>query len=118
MPAYRYGRGISRSFAHSIANGRFRMRRTTIAMKKLASSAQTRSGARSNSRGPGCRPYWRKAASMIAAVAEIGRPRARRAPIAMPVVELPAASGAARPRMAPLPNMGFLRRLSRRFSRP
>lgn len=55
---------------------------------------------------------------MIAAVAEIGRPSASRAPIAMPVVELPAASGAARPRIAPLPNCGLLRRASSFFSRP
>ena len=90
--------------------------RTTIATKKLASSAQTRSGLRSKSSGPGCSPYCRKAASMMAAVAEIGSPSARRAPIAMPVVALPAASGAASPRMAPLPNIGFLRRRSSRRS--
>ena len=35
---------------------------------------QTRSGLLSNSGGPGCRPYCWNAASMIAAVAEVGRP--------------------------------------------
>ena len=55
---------------------------------------------------------------VLAAVAEIGRPSANRAPMAMPVVADPAASGAARPRIAPLPNCGSFRRESSLRSRP
>ena len=55
---------------------------------------------------------------MIAAVAEVGSPMASRAPIAVPEVALLAASGAASPRIAPLPNCGFLRRRSSRRSVP
>ena len=87
-------------------------------MKKLASSPHTRSGARSNSSGPGCRPYCWNAASMIAAVADTGRPSASSDAMAVPVVALPAASGAARPRIAPVPNLLRPLRLSSRRSSP
>ncbi|CAB4931838.1 unannotated protein [freshwater metagenome] len=64
---------------------------------------------RSNNSGPGCMPYCWNAANMMAAVADVGSPSASSAPIAVPAVEFPAASGPATPRMAPLPNIGFSR---------
>ena len=110
---------MSSSLAHSTANCMFRMTRTTRPMNREASSVQTSSPLRSNSSGPGCMPYCWKAASMMAAVAEVGRPRASRAPIAVPAVALPAASGAATPLMEPVePNSVSPRRLASRFSVP
>ena len=113
MPAYRYGLGISSSFAQIGANGRLITSSTIMPMNRLASSAHTRSALRVNSSGPGCMPYCWKAASMIAAVAEVGRPSASSEPMADPAVALAADSGAARPRIAPLPNCGSCRRRSR-----
>ena len=43
MPAYRYGRGICKSFTHIPANGRLRTISRTLPMYRLAMSAQTRS---------------------------------------------------------------------------
>jgi hypothetical protein len=43
---------------------------------RLASSAHTSSPLRTKNSGPGCIPYCWNAASMIAAVAEVGRPGA------------------------------------------
>ena len=54
----------------------------------------------------------------MAAVAEVGRPSASSDPIADPAVALAADSGAARPRIAPLPNCGSGRRRSSRRSSP
>ena len=70
---------------------------------------QTSSGLLSNSSGPGCRPYCWKAASMMAAVAEVGRPSDRRGASVPAAAALLAASGPATASIAPLPNSsGFL----------
>ena len=68
--------GIISSFAHSGANGRLITSSTIMPMNRLASSAHTSSPLRTNSSGPGCIPYCWNAASMIAAVADVGRPSA------------------------------------------
>ena len=74
--------GIISSFAHSGANGRLITSSTIMPMNRLASSAHTSSPLRTNSSGPGCIPYCWNAASMIAAVADVGRPSASSEPIA------------------------------------
>ena len=73
-------------------------------MNRLAISAQTSCGSRSNSSGPGWMPYWVNAASITAAVAFVGRPSdsiGTRVPAAEALF---AASGPATPSMAPCPN--------------
>ena len=65
---------------------------------------QTSSGLLSKSSGPGCRPYCWKAASMIAAVAEVGRPSERSGASTPAAEALLAASGPATASIAPLPN--------------
>ena len=75
---------------------------------------QTSSGLLSNSSGPGCRPYCWKAASMIAAVAEVGRPRDSSGASTPAAAALLAASGPATASIAPLPNSSGC--LERRFS--
>jgi len=54
--------------------------------------------------GPGCRLYCSKAASRIAAVAEVGRPSASSGTSTPATAALLAASGPATPSMAPWPN--------------
>ena len=73
-------------------------------MKRLAIRPQTRSGLSVNSSGPGWRPYCWKPASMMAAVAEVGRPSVSSGTSVPAAEALLAASGPATPSMAPWPN--------------
>jgi hypothetical protein len=56
MPAYRYGRGICRSFAHIGASGRLISSSSRLPMKRLAISAHTRGPWLEKSWGPGWMP--------------------------------------------------------------
>ena len=76
---------------------------------------QTRSGLLSNSVGPGCSPYCWNAASMIAAVAEVGRPSESSGASVPAADALLAASGPATASIAPWPNSSGC--LVSRFSR-
>ena len=73
-------------------------------MKRLAISAPDQRRLLANSCGPGCKPYCWKAASRIAAVAEVGRPRVSSGTSTPAAEALFAASGPATPSIAPLPN--------------
>ena len=70
----------------------------------LAIRPQAKSGFCSISSGPGCRPHIRKPPSSTALAAELGMPSVSSGTIAPAVAALLAASGPARPAMAPLPN--------------
>src|SRR5262245_59186405 len=80
---------------------------------------QTRVEDEENSNGPGFRLYCSNAASRIAAVAEVGRPRVRSGTNTPATAALLAASGPATPSIAPLPNSSglFDRRFSRKYDR-
>ncbi len=104
IPAYRYGRGICSSFAHTGASGRFSTSSSTEPMNMLAINAHTRSDSRSNSNGPGWMPYCWNAASITAATAVVGRPRVSIDTIVPAAEALAVASGPATPSIAPLPN--------------
>ena len=56
MPAYRYGRGVRSSLAHSGASGRLSTSSRRLPMNRLAISVQISSGSFSNSVGPGWIP--------------------------------------------------------------
>ena len=73
-------------------------------MNRLAISAQTSSGSRSNSSGPGWMPYDWNAASITAAVAFVGSPRVSIGTRVPAAEALLAASGPATPSIAPWPN--------------
>ena len=73
-------------------------------MNRLAIRPQTSCGSFSNSSGPGWMPKPVSAASMIAAVALVGRPRDSIGTSVPAAEALLAASGPATPSMAPLPN--------------
>ncbi len=114
IPAYRYGRGMRSSFAHTGASGRLSASSSTMPTNREAIRPHTRSGSRSKSSGPGWMPYCWKAASMTAATAVVGRPRVS-IDTRVPAAEADAAdSGPATPSMAPLPHSSLC--LDRRFS--
>ena len=73
-------------------------------MNRLAISAQTSAGSLVSSSGPGSMPQPWSAASMIAAVALVGSPRASIGTRVPAAEALLAASGPATPSMAPWPN--------------
>src|ERR687898_39066 len=79
----------------------------------------TNSGLFANSSGPGCNPYCWNAASMMAAVAEVGSPSDSKGARTPAAAALLAASGPATASIAPFPNSsGFLaRRFSTRYDR-
>ena len=76
----------------------------TLPTYSEAISVHTRSLLRSNSSGPGCRLKIWNAASMIAAVAEVGRPSVSSGTSVPANDALLAASGPATPSIAPSPN--------------
>ncbi len=73
-------------------------------MRRLATRPQTICGEVMKRSGPGWRPNCWNAASMIAAVAEVGRPSVRSGTSVPAADALLAASGPATPSIAPLPN--------------
>ena len=75
-----------------------------LAMNRLAIRPHTRSGRSANNSGPGLRPYCWKPASIIAAVAEVGRPSVSSGTSVPAAEALLAASGPATPSIAPWPN--------------
>ena len=104
MPAYRYGRGICSSFAHTGASGRLSTSSSTRPMNRLAISVQTSSASFSNSSGPGWMPNCWNAASITAAIAVVGSPRVSMVARVPADDALAADSGPATPSIAPLPN--------------
>ena len=88
----------------SPTSGRLSTSSMTLAMNRLAIRPQTRSGRSANSSGPGLRPYCWKPASIIAAVAEVGRPSVSSGTSVPAAEALLAASGPATPSIAPWPN--------------
>ena len=68
---------------------------------------QTRSGLLSNRSGPGCRPYCWNAASMIAAVAEVGRPSESKGAIEAVAGPEAANNAAVAGTLAPLLSLGL-----------
>jgi hypothetical protein len=84
--------------------GTLRMISMTLAMNSEAIRPQTMSGCCWNSSGPGVMLYRVRAPIITAVVPEPGTPRVSIGTMA-PQAEAPmAVSGAARPRMSPLPN--------------
>ena len=75
-----------------------------FATSRLAIRLQTSGALLAKSSGPGCRPNCWKPASMIAAVAVVGRPRVSSGTSVPAAEALLAASGPATPSMAPWPN--------------
>ena len=92
------------SFTHSPISGRFSTKSMKFAIRSEAISPQTSCGLVANSSGPGCSPNCWKPASMIAAVAVVGRPSVKSGTRVPAADALFAASGPATPSMAPLPN--------------
>jgi hypothetical protein len=75
-----------------------------LAMSRLAIRPQTSVALVANSSGPGLQPNCWKPASMIAAVAVVGRPSVSSGTSVPAAEALLAASGPATPSMAPWPN--------------
>ena len=76
----------------------------TLPTYRLAISPHTSSGCESKRSGPGWRLCCWNAASMMAAVAEVGRPRVSSGTSTPADAALLAASGPATPSIAPRPN--------------
>ena len=104
MPAYSSGRGTSSTFTQTCTSGRFSSSSITLATYSEAISVHTRSLLFSNSSGPGCRLKIWKAASMIAAVADVGSPSVSSGTSVPENDALLAASGPATPSIAPSPH--------------
>ena len=92
------------SRTHSPISGRFRTSSIRLAISSEAIRPQTSCGLVANSSGPGCRPNCWNPASMIAAVAVVGRPSVSSGTSVPAALALLAASGPATPSMAPWPN--------------
>src|SRR6266542_3486472 len=108
------GRGIWSTLTQTRISGRFSASSRTLPTYSEAISAHTRSGDFSNSCGPGCRLKIWNAASITAAVAEVGMPKVSSGTSTPENDALFAASGPATPSIAPLPNSSLF--LARCFS--
>ena len=93
-----------RSRTQSPTSGRFSTSSIKFATRRLAIRPQTSGALLAKRSGPGCSPNCWKPASMIAAVALVGRPRVRSGTSVPAAEALFAASGPATPSMAPWPN--------------
>ena len=111
MPEYSSGRGIFSTWTQIWISGRFMISRIRLPMYSDAISVQTSVPWSSNSCGPGCTLKIWNAASITAAVAEVGRPRVSSGTSTPENDALFAASGPATPSIAPSPNSSrpFLR---------
>ena len=92
------------SRTQSPISGRFSTSSIRLATSRLAIRPQTSGALLAKSSGPGCSPNCWKPASMIAAVAVVGRPRVSSGTSVPAAEALLAASGPATPSMAPWPN--------------
>jgi len=96
--------GSFRSCTRGMANGRLMMTRMMLPMRMEAMTPHAISGYWEKRIGPGLTPSIISAPSMTAVVPEPGMPSVSSGTIAPAAQELFAASGAASPSMAPLPN--------------